>query len=369
MPSHNVMGLLFPNMHDEALRDLTAERAMGSVPVGGRYRLIDFALSSMVNAGINKVGILTKNNYQSLMDHIGSGKAWDLSRKNEGLYFLPPYGSDDTLYNGRIHALSSIDPFLCNSREEYVLLSDCHMLGNIDYRALIQAHLDSGAEVTIGCKTGLQPGMLPGLVLRAGADGLVTDVALGCEGDDGYFGVGLYLLSKATLRQWVAQAKSYSFVSFERDILQRLAGRYRLQVYPIPEYTALISSLESYFKTNLALLDPAVRAAVFRADRPVYTKVRDSAPAKYGLEAAVSDALIADGCKIEGTVRHSLLFRDVKVSRGTVLENCIVMQGSLLCEGCSLDSAVIDKNVVVKDGRRLRGCESYPIYIRKNAVV
>ena len=111
MRNNNVLGLLFSNMHDEQLRDLTSVRALGSVPFGGRYRLIDFTLSNMVNAGISKVGVITKSNYQSLMDHIGSGKSWDLSRKNEGLYFLPPFGTSDEMYNGRIASLNGIPDF------------------------------------------------------------------------------------------------------------------------------------------------------------------------------------------------------------------------------------------------------------------
>lgn len=157
MRNNNVLGLLFSNMHDEALRELTGIRALGSVPFGGRYRLIDFPLSNMVNAGISKVGVITKSNYQSLMDHIGSGKSWDLSRKNEGLYFLPPFGNTDELYNGRVASLSGIMPFLRNSKEEYVVLSDCHVVGNIDYDRLVEEHIASGADVTIAYKKGAPP--------------------------------------------------------------------------------------------------------------------------------------------------------------------------------------------------------------------
>lgn len=370
MRNNNVLGLLFSNMHDEQLRDLTSMRALGSVPFGGRYRLIDFTLSNMVNAGLTTVGIITKNNYQSLMDHIGSGKAWDLSRKNEGLYFLPPFGANDEMYNGRIASLNGIQPFLRNSKEEYVILSDCHVVGNIDYNRLLEAHLTSGADVTVAYKKGLVPPLPGNLLLYMNPDGRVNDMILGPGSEeDGAYGLGLYTMSKSVLIRLISAAVSRNRMHFERDVLQRNLDTLRIYGYEVPEYTAVIHSLNSYFQANMDLLRPEVRAALFPARRPIYTKVRDCAPAVYGLHAAVRDSLVADGSKIEGSVRRSIIFRDVQIERDAVLENCIVMQGSVVFRDCRLGAVILDKDVVVKEGRILNGFESYPVFVSKGSLV
>lgn len=215
MRNNNAMGILFSNMHDEALRDLTALRALGSVPFGGRYRLIDFTLSNMVNAGISKVGLVTKRNYQSLMDHLGSGKAWDLSRKNQGLYFLPPFGTSEEMYNGRIVSLAEIEPFLRNSKEEYVVMSDCHVVGNIDYDALLETHRDSGADITIAYKRGPVPDTPDNLLLWTAEDGRVKDIVLNTRpaGESAY-GLGLYVLRKELLQRLVGHLPGPQLPSF-----------------------------------------------------------------------------------------------------------------------------------------------------------
>ncbi len=370
MRNNNVIGIIFPNMHDEALPALTGVRPFGSIPFGGRYRLIDFALSNLVNAGIAKVGIVTKDNYQSLMDHIGSGKAWDLSRKNEGLYFLPPVAVSDEMYAGRIATLRGIRPFFRNSKEEYVILSDCHVVGNIDYDAMLDAHLDSGADITVACKHGDIPRLNDNLLLWMGEDGRVNDIMLGnCVAEECDYGLGLYILRKDLLTRLLDAAASRNQMNFERDILLRHLDDLRICGYRVPEYTAVISSPKSYFRANMELLNPAVREALFQPLRPIYTKVRDAAPAKYGLHASVSNSLVADGCFVEGEVRNSILFRDVRIARDTHIENSIVMQGAIICEKTSLNCAVLDKDVVIKASRNLSGAEDYPLFIDKGTVV
>lgn len=370
MRYNTTLGLLFSNMHDDTLPELTAARAMGSVPFGGRYRLIDFALSNLVNAGVSKVGIVTKSNYQSLMDHLGSGKAWDLSRKTEGLYFLPPFGGGEEQYDGRITSLAGVLPFLRNSKEEYVILSDCHFVGNIDYRRLIDAHIESGAEITMACLSGELPKNIFSPVVATDETGRITDMIITDHSSGSVlYGLGLYILSRQLLMQFVDIAVSRNQRSFEWDVLQRHIGDRRLYAYTVPEYTMVISSLDSYFKANYALLDSSVREQLFVSQRPIYTKVRDCAPALYGLHADVSGSLIADGCKIDGSVSNSIVFRDVNISRGATVHNCILMQGSMIGANSDLDYVITDKYVCVRDGRALKGCDEYPVTIRKNTMV
>ncbi len=370
MRYNTTLGLLFSNMHDDALPELTAVRAMGSVPFGGRYRLIDFALSNLVNAGVSKVGVVTKSNYQSLMDHLGSGKAWDLSRKTEGLYFLPPFGGGEEQYDGRISSLAGVMTFLRNSKEEYVILSDCHFVGNINYRKLIDAHIESGAEVTMACLNGELPENIFSPVVATDETGRITDMIITDHSSGPVtYGLGLYILSRQLLMQFVDVAVSRNQRSFEWDVLQRHVSDRRLYAYMVPEYTMVISSLESFFRANYALLDASVREKLFVSKRPIYTKVRDCSPALYGLHADVSASLIADGCKIDGEVENSIVFRNVHVSRGAKVRNCILMQGSMIGANTDLDYVITDKHVCVRDGRSLKGCEGYPVTIRKNTMV
>lgn len=370
MRHNTALGLLFSNMHDEVLPELTGIRAMGSVPFGGRYRLIDFPLSNLVNAGVDKVGVITKSNYQSLMDHLGSGKAWDLSRKTEGLYFLPPFGTSDEQYSGRVASLAGILPFLRNSNEEYVIMSDCHVIGNINYRKLVEAHVESGAEVTMACVRGTVPANILSPVVTVAEDGRITDMFITDHGaEEVTFGIGLYVIARELLMQFVDVAISRHQMSFEWDILQRHVGDRRLFAYMVPEYMQIISSLGSYFAANCALLDLSVREKLFGNKRPIYTKVRDTEPALYGLHAKVSDSLIADGCKIDGTVSNSILFRNVHVGRDAEVHNCIIMQGSVIGDRADLDYVITDKNVCIRENRSLKGCTEYPIAVRKSTMV
>jgi len=370
MRKNNVMGVLFSNRHDSCLSALTAARPLGAVPFGGRYRLIDFTLSNLVHAGISKVGIVTKNNYQSLMDHIGSGKSWDLSRKNEGLYFLPPFTMNDDLYAGRVASLNGIRPFFRNSRDEYVILSDCNVAGNIDFSKMLSRHMESGADITVMCKRGLAPHYDDNVILTMDDDRRVNDVVLGqgsrseCD-----FGLGTYVMRKDLLIRLVDSAYSRDQMNFERDILIKNLSYLRIFGYSVPEYVEVIHSPSSFFSANMALLDTSKRYEMFNASRPVYTKVRDSSPAIYGLHTAVNNSLIADGCFVEGTVRNSILFRDVRIAAGAVVENSIVMQGSIICDGASLCNVVIDKDVVVRADRALRGTAEYPTFIGKGTIV
>ncbi len=369
MIKNQIMGLLFPNMGDGMLRDITAARAIGSAPFGGRYRLIDFALSSMVNAGISKVGVITKKNYNSLMDHLGSGKSWDLSRKNQGLYYLPPLGSDD-LYEGRISSLADITRFLQSSKEEIVVLSDCYTVANIDIEKMVKAHLKSGAHVTVGyVKTALK-GATDRLMLWTDENGRVNDVVFNqAETAEGNFGIGLYVMKKADLMRMVKDAVGRNMMHFERDILQKHFADIFVLGYEIEERAMIIHSPEQYFAANTALLQPEVRNEIFLSGRPIYTKVRDCAPAKYGLHSAVGNSLVGDGSVVEGTVKDAVIFRDVEIGEGAVVENCVVMQGASIGQNAVLRNLIIDKNVVIKTGKTLQGCDTYPIYIAKNSIV
>lgn len=371
MRGNNVLGLIFSNMHEENVRELTENRTMGSVPFGGRYCLIDFPLSSMVNSGINKVGVLTKSHYQSLTDHLGSGKAWDLSRKREGLFLLPPYEAESFNSNSRIESLSSAESFLQNSKEEYVLLTDSDTVCNIDYGDVLAQHVENQADITLICRRGCLPGKLTDpAVYVAGSDGRVSDMLVNprAEGECCY-GMDMMLIRRELLTRLVVDCISRNRYDFKRDLLQRNIADYRVFVYEFKGFAKTICSGVAYFEANMALMEPGVRAQLFDPSRPIYTKVRDDMPARYGLGASVSNSLVADGCVIEGEVRNSVLFRGVHVGKNTVVENCIILQDSVIRPNSHLNYVITDKDVLIQEERSLLGFESYPVYISKGSVV
>ncbi|QEY34692.1 glucose-1-phosphate adenylyltransferase subunit GlgD [Caproiciproducens galactitolivorans] len=371
MRGNNVLGLIFSDIHEERIRELTDKRTMGSVPFGGRYRLIDFPLSNMVNSGINKVGVITKSNYQSLMDHLGSGKAWDLSRKREGLSILPPFTSECTVFNSRIESLASINTFLANSREEFVLLSDSDVVCNIDFTDVVSFHMKHDADITIIYRTGKLPEKIcDPTVYTIDKEDRVKDMLINPHTEGVcHYGLSMLLMKRELLMKMIADCVSRNLYNFKRDFLQRNIGTYKICAYEFKGYTQSICSMNAYFEANMALMQSAVRAELFNPDRPIFTKVRDDMPARYGLGSSVSNSLIADGCVIEGSVENCVLFRGVHVGKNTKLENCVVMQDTEIGANCHLNYVIIDKDAVIKNDRSLFGFHSYPVFISKGSVV
>ena len=370
MLGNNVMGVLFAYVHDERVRDLTEHRVMASVPYGGRYRLVDFTLSNLVNSGINKVGIITEENYQSLMDHLGSGKAWDLSIKREGLYLLPPFGKTTSRTDGKVESLDSIRRFLKNSLEEYVILSDCDTVCNINYRAAVDQHIRTEADITIIYRHGDSPDVDRNSVYTLDPEGRIREMLIhrGSEHSVNY-GIGMCVIGRQLLLQLVEGCMSRNEYDFDKDIIQRVIPELKVMGYEFTGMAYQISSFEAYFEANMALMEPKVRAELFNADRPIYTKVRDDMPTKYGLNSAVSNSLVADGCVIDGEVENCVLFRGVKIAKGAKVRNCVIMQDTVIGENSRLDYVVVDKNVEIEANRTLMGYQTYPVYIAKDSKV
>ncbi len=368
MAAPNVLGLIYSNVYDDCLSELTSVRTMGSVPFAGRYRLIDFVLSSMVNSGIGKVGISTKANYQSLMDHIGSGKAWDLSRKRDGLTLLPPFNLTGTgVYKNRLEALGGILSYISDSGKDYVLLSDCNVVCSLDYDKIIDEHIKSGADITIAYKSGRVP-KLENMMTFALEDDRITNVTVGQNGGEGNYSLNIIVMSRILLERLVSSAQGQGYNSFERDVIAKNVASLYIRGYKIEGYAKTIESLQSYYDISMGLLKGEYKA-LFSGDHPVFTKVRDDMPAIYGVCADAKNSLVADGCIIKGTVENCILFRGVQIAEGAVVKNSIIMQDAYISSGAKLNCAILDKNVVIKPGKELSGAENYPIYIGKNITV
>lgn len=369
----NVLGLVFANMHDTTLGDMTKNRTMGSVMFGGRYRLIDFPLSNMVNSGISEVGVITKSNYQSLLDHLGSAREWDLARKKGGLYILPPFGNvESTLYRGRIEALYGAMSFIKHSRAKYVILSDCDVVTNIDYKPIVAAHIESGADITAVAHTGVYSSddIKTSTVFNVDADKNVTSVLINPDiSGTCTTSLNVFVMSMDFLIETVNDTMARGNVSFERNILQEKCRELKIKIYEYDNYFSKLNSPESYFKSNMALLEPENARKLFVPKRSIYTKVSDNAPVKYDLDSKVSNSLIADGCIIEGEVENSVLFRGVKVGKGAKVKNCILMQGTVVGDNAELNYLITDKNVSICENHILTSSPQYPMYVGKGASV
>ncbi len=376
----SVQGIIFSNLHDKNIPELTLRRTMASVPYAGRYRLIDFALSNMVNSGITSVSVITHYNYQSLMDHIGAGKDWDLARRSGGIKILPPYmtayaNQSNTLYNSRMEALKSVNYSVSRFTSDYVVLSDCDVICNVDLNDMINDHIENNADITIAVKRVLlnKDSASRNVIIDADPEGRIVDINPYPTNVTGYRDIDLNILviNRDYLQSIVVDAIAHGYTSFNRDVIARSAARRNFRIYKYDGYFANIGSLAEYYSHSMELLGtPENRDEIFGIKtRPIYTKVRNSAPTRYAESSVVKNSLVADGCIIDGTVENSIIFRGVKISRGATVKNSILFQDTVIGENVFLNCVITDKNVVIRDGRILSGHETLPFFVEKNRLV
>lgn len=370
MGSNRILGLIFANTYESLVPELTASRTMGSVPLGGKYRLIDFPLSNMSNSGINNVGIITKSNFLSLMDHLGTGNAWDLAKRRSGLTILPPYREHS--FESVVETLYNLHGFIEHGNEEYVLIAHCGCVSNFNYRRVLEFHEQKGADITYIYSNRVTGGDVKdaGVVLEMDSDNRVNKVLLPsmCE-SNGNFASGSLLIKKDLLMRTIRSLVAENKTDFIRDFVQHNIDTLKIYGYENRKYCALITSMKEYYKVSMDLMKTEVRAELFDPKHPIYTKVRDDIPSKYGLESSVKGSLIAQGCTIDGIVENSIISKGVKVGKGAHIKNCIVMQDTVIGDNADLSHIIIDKDVTVGESKTIIGCESYPMYIAKRSVI
>lgn len=371
MRGNNILGILFSNIGDNLIKDLTEKRTFGSVPFGGRYRMIDFPLSNMVNSGISKVAVITNRNYQSLMNHLGSGKSWDLSRRRNGLFLFPPFGNSRGDFHNRIEMIYSIANFIKKSKEEYVLLSDCDVIFNINYEKVINSHIEKEADITLLSTRGFLPKNTDRtMVFSQEYDGRITQIKINPNiKTECCFGLNKTIMKKQLLLDLIHASISNNKKNFDKDILQKNVSKYRIFSYEFNKFNRVITSVSSYFEANMQLINADVRRELFNSKSPIYTKIRDDMPTKYGIEANVRNSIVSDGCIIEGTVENSIISKGVKIGKGSKITNSVIMQDTKIGENCNLNYIIADKDVEIKNDRLLMGFRSYPVYISKASKV
>lgn len=371
----SALGIIFPNSYDLLIPELVNVRLMASIPFASRYRLIDFILSSMTHSDIGNVSIMVNNNYHSLMDHLGSGREWDLVRKNGGLHIFPPFAEKTSSkpYIGRVDALAGILDFIRDQKENYVVLTDTNIAVNFDFKDMIQAHIDSGADVTIA----YNEQEIPKGFIKSGPqdksfyytfdidDGKITKIYVNSkESGVQNLSMNLYVLDRELLIDLIEEAAFHGQQYFERDVLLSNLNKLNIQGYKHEGYIARITDMKSYFDENMKLLDEYNLDALFSGP-PIYTKLHGGDPTRYLEGAKVADIMAADACVIEGEVENSILFRGVKIAKGAKVKNCVLMQGTVVEAGADIEYLVTDKNVTVSAGKVMKGTDTFPVYIGK----
>ncbi len=370
----DMMGIVMPDNSELSLNELTEMRSVTAIPFGGRYRLVDFILSNMVNSGIINVGVATNINYSSLMDHIGSGAPWDLNRKIYGLFILPPHvkGGMGNVRAGSIDQLYGVLAFLRRSRQKYVLLASGRIVCNMTFDDALASHIEKNADITViyHNKEQADSQLSRSAVYEVSEDGRVTGIEVEphfpkttCESMD------MFIIDRIKLIEMIEEAYARGNHDFIRDILLEKLGDSKIYGYEYKGFVGKIDSIGSYYKNSLKMLEDSTRKELFHSENRIYTKVKDQVPTQYGETATVEDALIADGCIIEGVVKNSIISRGVHIAKGAVVTNSIVMQNSVIEENCEIENVIIDKECTIRAEKRLIGHPDHPAILPKRTLL
>lgn len=331
-----LLGIIDATTYHEELEELIIHRSLAAVPIAGRYRLIDFILSNMVNSGIKSVAIFPKYQYRSLMDHLGSGKNWDLNRKKDGLFFFPsPILDSQSDGIGSFHHFAANMDYFKRSTQEYALISNCFTVFNMDFRPVLNWHINTGCDITEIVSNGKS--------------------------------MGMYLVKTSMLVDLI-ENRDESGYSCMKDVVSDIEHNYNLCSYNYTGYSVMIDTIKSYYSTSLSLLEPKVWNELFLKENPVYTKVKDEPPTRYLKGSEVKNSMIANGCQIDGTVENSIIARGVKIGKNSVVRNSIIMQKCQIADNCVIDSMIVDKDVKIEKGTKVTATGDSPRVIRKGTI-
>lgn len=366
---NDLHGIIYTLNSELALRELVEHRNSASIPFGGRYRLIDFALSAMVNAGVRDVGVIMERDYQSLLDHLSNGADWGLARRTGGLRLLPPFGLPEAhsgTFNGCMEALRSVSSYIRDIPQDDIVLCAADWAGNIDLGKAVQIHRQTGAEITAVCSKGYGPFAHHRLVKDD--DGFARKLLFSEGGPGpGLFSREIYIIKRDLLWELMDYCSDANHNHFHRDaIAHYLAQGGKIAVYEHNAYARRITSVRDYFDASMELLQPQIMEELFPADGlPIRTKERAEASTYYSDTAQVRQSLVADGCYVEGELENCILFRGVHVAKGAKLKNCVLMQDTVIETGANLRCVIADKDCVVTEKCFLAGSERLPLVIPK----
>ena len=366
-------GIIFSSLNNNTLSRLTSDRTVAAIPFACRYRLIDFALSNMVNANMSNIYIVANYKYRSLLEHLGSGKDWDLARREGGITFISPFqasqSNDDKMFSTHMEALKSMKEYISEIKEDYVVLMDSDTVLTIDINDVIRSHESTGANVTIVTSDVAEgyTAKTPRAMIASVA-GKVTQIAMGSAYDERHpeLALGIYVMNTLYLRKLIEEAEAYELNSFTGLLLKNCKSSNYI-TYKYTGFAASVSSFLDYYKYSMELVssEKARESLLGKKEAPILTRVHNSAPTMHSSSAKVENSMIADECVIEGTVINSVIFRNVTIEKGAVVKNCVLFHGTHVCKNASLNCIVADKDVLVTAGVNLSGNDNMPFYIQK----
>lgn len=372
----SIVGVIMASDIGNTFRELTDIRSVSAIPVCGKYRAIDFAVSNMANANVTTVGVLIQHQFRSIMDHMGAGSDWDLDRRNGGLFLFPPVFTDmyhRGLYKGTGEALYSNIDFFKDCKHEWVMIAKGSTIYNQDYNDIFDFHTDCDADITIGYRC----------MDDISAEDLSTHTLIEVDEDNNLVNLedrparprgnkaltGTVFMRKSLLIALLEENASKNYTDFNKDILLRNIGRLKIKCHEFKGYWRTLNNLSCYYNTNMDMLKPEIYEDLFRKENKIMTKVKDETPAKYTENAEVKNSIVADGCIIEGKVENSILFRGVVVKKGTIIKNSVIMQGTEIGENCYIDYSVLDKSVIMGNDKQVQGLPSRPYVIPKETII
>lgn len=341
----NAAGLIFTNIHDLKIPELTRKRTMGSIPIAGRYRLIDFPLSSMVNCGMENIYVIAHHNYNSLISHIGSGKDYDLARHSGGIHIITPMmnayanGRSES-YASRLNTLVSILHVVERIDEKYVVMSDCDSVCNIDYSDMVSHHIIENFDMTV----------------------------LSSGGSHAPF---MAVIETELLATVVKEAAIRGYTSFSADLIERNKMELDVGFYYPDKPVLPIHSVHDYYSVSMRILkDGILRNTIFRDPlRPILSRLNNPPPAKYSDEACVNNSLIADGCEINGEVTNSIIFRKVRVGKNATVRDSIIFEQTDICDYANVQCVIADKHSSIKEKVNIISHNSMPVMIASHKIV
>ena len=366
-------GIIFSSLNANTLSRLTSDRSVAAIPFGCRYRLVDFCLSNMVNADISNINIVANYNYRSLLEHIGSGKDWDLARRERSINIISPFqtatSSKVNVFTTHMEALKSMKEYINEFKEDYVVMMDSDTVLNIDLQDVLKKHALSGADITLVTKR-IDSGASfkhPRMMISANSD-KITGMAMSSTYNENYpsLSLGIFVMSTLYLRKIIEECEAYNLNSFT-GLLLRDCKNSDFRAYSFEDYAASVSSFLDYYSCSIELATDknARESLLMKKDAPIFTRVHNSAPVVYKSGASVKNSLIADECIIEGTVINSVVFRGVKIEKGAVVKNSILFRGTYVERCAELNCIVTDKDVHITEGVKLSGNDNMPFYIQK----
>lgn len=360
-----VIGLISANYVSGDLESLTHKRTMASIPFGGRYRLIDFALSNMANAGITTVGIVAPYNSGSLIDHVGVGKPWSMDKKEGGMFVMPGSVFGVTMTGNRflMRDIIANRAFLEKDTADYVVITGSSDVYNMDYVPLVEAHEKSGKPITLATKKVPDAENFRGFFITKDEKGSVSGITTKSFGEADYF-MDCMVMDRKFLLDFIGWFETLEYMDLV-DIVTMYLERFDVGTYEFHGYYGKISNLVSYWRVNMDLLRREVIDELFKGERTIYTKVQDEPPADFHAGSDVRNSLVAAGCKIRGTVENSIIFRSCNIEKGAVIKDSIILQHAVIGSDVVIDRAILDKDVTVHDGVKITGGTDAPIVIDK----